>query len=87
MEQLVEKKKLPCEVCGKLYTNAFTLRRHKSHSHVVNLEKIPEEKGFLCEDCGKYYSTRWNLHVHQDRKHGDEIALELVNAMKEKGKE
>jgi hypothetical protein len=83
----VEKKMLPCEVCGKGFANAFTLRRHQCHSHQVKIEKMPEEKGFLCEECGKQYSTRWNLHVHQSRKHHDEVAEQLVVAMKQKNVE
>lgn len=53
---------VPCDECGKMMFNIFTLKTHKDLVH----RKI---KKYSCEICGKLYESRSRLKIHIDSFH------------------
>ena len=51
-----------CDVCGKNFSSAKTLRRHIIQAH----EKI---KPFSCENCEKSYTIKSSLEYHIKSAH------------------
>jgi hypothetical protein len=52
----------PCDECGKMFFNVYTLKSHKELVH----QGI---KRFSCELCGKLYESRSRLKIHIDSFH------------------
>lgn len=53
---------VPCDECGKMMFNIFTLKTHKDLVH----RRI---KKYSCEICGKLYESRSRLKIHIDSFH------------------
>lgn len=53
---------VPCDECGKMMFNIYTLKSHKELVH----QGI---KRFSCELCGKLYESRSRLKIHIDSFH------------------
>lgn len=53
---------VPCDECGKMFFNVYTLKSHKELVH----QGI---KRFSCELCGKLYESRSRLKIHIDSFH------------------
>lgn len=52
----------PCQLCGKIYKNAHTLRTHMEDKH-------SNCNGFRCVLCGTVAKSRNSLHSHMSRQH------------------
>ena len=52
----------PCNICGKIYKNAHTLRTHMEDKH-------SQCAGFRCVLCGTVAKSRNSLHSHMSRQH------------------
>lgn len=52
----------PCNICGKTYKNAHTLRTHMEDKH-------SQCAGFRCVLCGTVAKSRNSLHSHMSRQH------------------
>ena len=61
-----------CKVCGKLYKNSSSLKRHISSAHSTNLYK--------CKYCPAQYKRTDNLNTHLVTKHGEGLELMSRNS-------
>ncbi|XP_065369919.1 transcription factor grauzone-like [Calliphora vicina] len=52
-----------CDICGKSFTDAHSLRVHK----LTHLSE--EEKKFPCQECGKFYGSSYLLKQHIQAVH------------------
>ena len=53
-----------CDVCGRSFTEKFTLRRHLSSIHGVG-----DVKTFPCGTCSKVFKYKHHLKAHMKKKH------------------
>ena len=53
--------RLPCDVCGKLFSTKEMLNHHVKTVHVDNNE--------ICEVCGKNFKHKRNLREHFRKQH------------------
>jgi hypothetical protein len=55
---------LACDICQKMYSNKWHLKRHfvTKHSN-SNIEKVP------CDMCESTFASKWHLNRHMDEKH------------------
>jgi len=58
---------VPCEICGKLVKNKYTLKQH------VKLVHEKKKGEFACDQCGKVLKSKGSLDYHK-RTHTGEMA-------------
>ena len=59
-----DKSMVACDLCQKMYSNKWHLRRHFITKHSNNtIEKVP------CEQCDSTFASKWHLNRHIDEKH------------------
>ena len=65
--ELLEKKKVKCLVCNKIYFNKDSFNNHYNNIHREN--KIPTAnkplEGVQCDKCQKKYASKQNLKSHK----------------------
>lgn len=61
-----------CDVCNLVFSNATTLRTHKTRTH----EAYKKDLQFKCEFCELAYEKEPSLKVHMKRKHGKDATPE-----------
>lgn len=61
------KYKCECTVCGKLFAESYSLRRHLKNVHKMLVLKL--ENDYKCRHCELSYSTKKSLVVHVRQKH------------------
>ncbi|XP_073836556.1 uncharacterized protein [Musca autumnalis] len=53
-----------CELCGRCYTQAITLRTHMRHKHPLSIDS-----DYICDICNQRFTTQTGLDMHTDRAH------------------
>ena len=57
-----------CELCGKHFVNATTLKRHNKTIH--------SSHNYDCDECIKTFNRQWSLKRHKERLHNPKRVLD-----------